>query len=469
MEKRLDRVGSWVLLPLGLLAGTALGCGGGETGETPPPDGQVTWHQDVAPLVAKHCFSCHVAGGIGPFSLADYSSAKGVAGLMLDEVQAGTMPPWSAVETDECKPRFGFEHDPRLSTAEIDTLKKWVEAGTPEGDPATAAPLPEADSIAIQDPSADLPFPAAFTVDGDSDLFQCFVIDPGNTDKMWITEIQLTPGNSRVAHHGLVFLDFSGESEALATNGQFPCFNNPDVPGYLLATWVPGAMPVVTPQGAGMPVFPGSRIVVQMHYHPTGTGPEEDLSTVQLKWTGTEPKYEAAQALIGNFKDLEDDGSGLQLGPNDADPAVPEFRIPANMSGHVEKMVYRQDIPLGIPIYSVGTHMHYVGTDMKIDLVDSTGESECLLQTPKWDFNWQRVYAYRAAIEELPVVGPSDELHMRCTYDNTLDNPFVARALKEKGLTQPTDVLLGEETLDEMCLGIFGILVAPGVLEQIFQ
>lgn len=469
MAKGRNRVGSWALLPVALIAGAALGCGGGETGETPPPDKQVTWHQDVAPIVAQHCASCHVAGGIAPFSLTDYASAKGVAGLMVDEVEAGTMPPWGAVETDECKPLLGFEHDPRLSAAEIDTLKQWVAADVPEGDAATAAPLPDVPSIAIESPSLELPFPSSFTVDGSQDQFQCFVLDPGNTEKMWISEIQLTPGNPKVDHHGLVFLDFNGESDALATNGQFPCFTNPDVAGYLLATWVPGVLPVVTPEGAGMPVFPGSRIVVQMHYHPTGAGPEEDLSTVQLKWSSTEPKYEAAQALIGNFDNVEDDGSGLQPGPNDTDPAVPEFRIPANMSGHVEKMIYRQDIPLGIPIYSVGTHMHYAGTDMKIDLVHKTSEPECLVQTPKWDFSWQRVYQYKASIDDLPRVGPSDELHMRCTYDNSLNNPFIARALKEKGLTQPGDVLLGEQTLDEMCLGIFGILVAPGVLEQLFQ
>jgi hypothetical protein len=47
---------------------------------------------------------------------------------------------------------------------------------------------------------------------------------------------------------------------------------------------------------------------------------------------------------------------------------------------------------------------------------------------------------------------------MRCTYDNTLENPGVVRALGDAGETDPVDVYLGETTLDEMCLGVFGIV-----------
>jgi hypothetical protein len=38
-----------------------------------------------------------------------------------------------------------------------------------------------------------------------------------------------------------------------------------------------------------------------------------------------------------------------------------------------------------------------------------------------------------------------------------MGNPKVVEALHSEGLTEPHDVLLGENTLDEMCLGAFGI------------
>ena len=44
----------------------------GETGDTGPA-AAVTWHQDIAPIVAQKCGGCHVGGGIAPFSLATYA------------------------------------------------------------------------------------------------------------------------------------------------------------------------------------------------------------------------------------------------------------------------------------------------------------------------------------------------------------------------------------------------------------
>ena len=37
---------------------------------------RATWYQDVGPIMATHCMSCHQAGGIAPFALTDYESAR---------------------------------------------------------------------------------------------------------------------------------------------------------------------------------------------------------------------------------------------------------------------------------------------------------------------------------------------------------------------------------------------------------
>jgi hypothetical protein len=105
-----------------------------------------------------------------------------------------------------------------------------------------------------------------------------------------------------------------------------------------------------------------------------------------------------------------------------------------------------------------------VGVDMKIDILRDTAYSqqpvqECLLHTPKWDFNWQRLYQFDEEDPlELPRLRGGDTLQLRCTYDNTLGNDAVAEALEEAGETEPADVYLGQGTLDEMCLGIFGVV-----------
>ena len=66
-----------------------------------------------------------------------------------------------------------------------------------------------------------------------------------------------------------------------------------------------------------------------------------------------------------------------------------------------------------------------------------------------------RGYAYDRPIAELPTINAGDRVKLRCSYDNTMGNAFVKKALAEQHLTGPQTVHLGEQTLDEMCLGAF--------------
>jgi hypothetical protein len=143
--------------------------------------------------------------------------------------------------------------------------------------------------------------------------------------------------------------------------------------------------------------------------------------------------------------------------------------VPAGAKNHIETMLFREDAPYSFPIFSVGTHMHYVGTSMKVELNQPIfDDQQCLIETPNWDFNWQRIYNYDAPVDELPVLAYGDELKFTCNFDNSLDNPFVREALAEQGLEAPVDVELGDETLDEMCIALMGVLMPHGVIEEVF-
>ena len=137
------------------------------------------------------------------------------------------------------------------------------------------------------------------------------------------------------------------------------------------------------------------------------------------------------------------------------------LRIPAGASGHTETML--AEIPADIPelrLWGVGAHMHYVGVDMLIGVQreNSPGPAEeCLLHTPYYSFEWQRLYTYDTTLDDALRVAGGDMLYLRCTYDNTMNNEGVVEALGQQGLDEPIEVFLGEETLDEMCLGVFGI------------
>ena len=420
-----------------------------------------TWHADVAPVIERSCVGCHTAGGVAPFALDTYTAAAPMAAAMAMAVGEGRMPPWGAVSTEECTPRYGWKDDLRLSDAEKALIAEWAETGAAEGDAAFAADLPGALSLALDGANQSLTPVTGFEASGSGDQFMCFTLDPGLASTRWLTGVQIAPGNDAVVHHALIFADPEGASLALAgDDGVYECFGGAGFDdAALIGAWAPGSVANEVPEGSGMEITAGSRIVMQIHYHPAGESAGMDQTTIDLRWTDTEPEMLATLALIGNSDSEE---NGLLPGPND-DNGV-EFRIPANATGHTEEMTYtvgRSGSDYGI--FLAGTHMHYVGTDMAIWLERSEpdiGEdpTECLVQTPKWDFNWQRGYTYDAAVADLPRLNKGDTLRLRCTYDNTLANAGVQQSLEDAGLTEPSDVYLGDETLDEMCLGVFGVL-----------
>jgi hypothetical protein len=451
-------------------ASSTAGAGGAGVAAAP------TWHQDVAPIMAEHCQSCHQDGGIGPFSLQTYEQAQPWATSIAGVVGLGLMPPFLAATTDECEPRFGFKDDLRLGEAKADVVRAWSLAGAPEGDPNTAAPLPIPAELELTDAEVSVTIPAPVTVEGFDDSFICFSLAPDLSplaatgpeaallgDRVLVDALQVHPGNPLIVHHVLVYADPDAESATLANDqGFYDCFGGPGVSNpQLVMAWAPGGTPIQAPEGVAIAIPSSGRLVMQVHYHPVGQPQTDSATSLQLRgYAAGLPDYVATMALIGNSRSASAGGMGLQPGAGDG--AEPEFRIPAGAENHVESM--RLAVPADSPdlrIWAVGTHMHYVGTDMRIGITRATPGSEpaeeCLLQTPEWDFNWQRGYLYDVPIAQAPLARAGDIIELRCTYDNSLNNSFVVEALEQQGLMEPRDVLLGEATLDEMCLGVFGI------------
>jgi hypothetical protein len=485
MSRLLLRLSPSLLVPLALASGCAdvpsagdgSEAGESETGDTGDGDGdgdglaqETTWHQHIAPLMVEKCGQCHREGGIAPFALDDYEQAAPWAELALDAIESGQMPPWGQAVTEECQPRHGFEDDPRLSEEQLALLRDWILDGTPEGDPETAAPVPELAPLDLEGADLSLTIPDMEIGPG-SDQFWCFVLDPQFEGPTFIDATQVVPGNDEIVHHVLIYIDESGQSEQLAgDDGRYECFGGPGLSSpTLIGAWAPGVPPNEMPDQVAMNIPEGAKLVMNVHYHPTGE-PEVDSGTsLDIRLETGAPLYFGQLALIGNIGSSLGPGMGLLPGPNDSTDS-PEFRIPAGVEDHTETMVFR--LPNSIPplkIFSASSHMHYVGTDMLIGLdraepEEGTGiEKECLVQTPNYSFEWQRGYTYDAPLDEVPTAKPGDFLYMRCTYNNSMSNPYVVDALAEQGLSEPVDVYLGEETLDEMCLGVFGVAfsIAP--------
>jgi len=142
-----------------------------------------TYSKDVAPILQKNCQVCHRPGEAGPFSLLTYEEARRRAGKIKDALVDGKMPPWFA------DPHCGkFSNAMGVSTSEIETIVKWADGGTPEGDPRDL-PKPtewvEGWGIGKPDMVFELPIPFEVPAHGVVD-YQHVIVPTNFTEDRWI-------------------------------------------------------------------------------------------------------------------------------------------------------------------------------------------------------------------------------------------------------------------------------------------
>ncbi|HXJ79483.1 MAG TPA: hypothetical protein VMS64_12490, partial [Candidatus Methylomirabilis sp.] len=260
------------LVALAVLGGMALASRAPSTsGQSASDAGRhdtVTWSRDIAPIVQQHCQGCHHPGDIGPFPLVSYDDVYRERKKILRAVERRKMPPWKPV------PGFGdFLDVRRLSDAEIASIREWVAADAPEGNPNDQPPprqWPETWTLgppdAVLAPEDTFEVPAA-----DGDLYRCFVIPTSFAEDRYLSATEFLPGNRKIVHHVLTYLDTTGTSVKLDEADPGPgytCFGGPGfAPAGGIGGWVPGHRPRLNPDGVGVLLPKGARVVMQVHYH----------------------------------------------------------------------------------------------------------------------------------------------------------------------------------------------------------
>ena len=106
---------------------------------------------------------------------------------------------------------------------------------------------------------------------------------------------------------------------------------------------------------------------------------------------------------------------------------------------------------------------HISSTIVRANPSSAQPARECLANGG-WNFDWQRTYQYATSLATLPQVAEGDTISVECTWNNTRANPFVQRMLDDAGLDAPVDILLGEQTTNEMCLEFFGLSIPTSAL-----
>ncbi|HEX2491697.1 MAG TPA: hypothetical protein VHR27_19985, partial [Blastocatellia bacterium] len=193
-----------IIIALTLVAGAVLfALPASQANETKPTAKNVTFSKDVAPIFFKNCAECHRPGESAPMSLLSYKDARPWAKSIREKVVSREMPPWHA------DPRTGeYSNDRRLTEDEIETVKAWVDAQAPEGDPRDLPPQPEiVEGWKIGKPDLILQMPEEFNLEATGpDEYHFFEIDPGFTEDKYVQMAETRPGNRRIVHHINVFI-----------------------------------------------------------------------------------------------------------------------------------------------------------------------------------------------------------------------------------------------------------------------
>ena len=414
-------------------------CGGG-----PVPAAAPTWHQDIAPLVERSCSGCHQPGGIAPFPLTTLEQVTKLGAAVRSAVEAKRMPPFLA--SNDCT---DYVDDPSLSPAEIATLGKWFDAGAPEGVAGTAVNrLEQAGGLTRVDLS--LQMPVDYVPHGTDD-YRCFVIDWPHQTTKYVTGFRAKPGNASTVHHVIGFLippdrvaAYQQLDEAEAGAG-YTCFGGAGVPNdrgiSWVGAWAPGGAGNMYAEGTGLTVKPGSKIVVQVHYNSRTENPGSDRTTLEMA-LADEVRHKAVLTPFTNPDWPR--GMGME---------IPAFQKEVTHTWGLDPTPYLGLMTNGLlpsnqamKIHMTSLHQHLLGTRNRLSIKRADGTHECLLDIPQWDFHWQRNYQFTRA----KVLKPGDQLVISCSWDNSAENQPVLGGTKQLS----RDVKWGENTTDEMCLGV---------------
>ena len=377
--------------------------------------GSVTYSRDIAPIIQGNCSSCHRPGQTAPFSLLTYQDVSRHAEQICEVTASGLMPPWKAVRG------FGHFRDERGLTAdEISLLKKWTESGKPEGDPADRPTLPHfTDGWQLGEPDLILKMDQAYELPASGDDFhQYFVLPIQLRENRLVSAVEFLPGNAKVVHHAAFYLDNTRTARRLDAADPDQGYRGFGNPGFLplttLRNWLPGFTPAHLPKGTGRWIPPGSDLVLEIHYRPSGK-PESDRSTIGIHFAPRSSRQMVSELLVLNL-DLE---------------------IPAGKSRHHHRASYT--LPAATTLFDAAPHMHLLGREMKAVAHLPDGGTTPLVWIRNWDFDWQEQYVFAEPVR-LP---KGTRIVVDCYYDNSSGNPL-------NPSSPPERVRWGGQTKDSM-------------------
>jgi mono/diheme cytochrome c family protein len=358
---------------------------------------EITYARDVAPIFQKNCQQCHQPGAIGPMSLTTYQEVRPWAKSIKQKVLLGEMPPY---RYDRGIGIQSLKYDFRLSDAEIQTIARWVDSGSPQGNPADMPPplsLPDPDKWAFADQfgQPDLVIRTKpFTVEAKGqDVWYRPVVPTGLTKDRCIKAISVKPSakGRAAAHHAnsdlIVFDEQKGEW----------------VERERFSEYAMGKVGELVPPDSCRTLPANSMVRWDVHYYPMGQKIENDVIEMGV-WLYPENYRVPFKQDLKNYSLLMKGG---------------ELEIPPHGTA-VTQGFHSFDSPVRIDSFQPHGHFRLAGMTLEIFYPD-TGKLELISSVSNWTNRWHTSHIY--ADEAAPLVPKGAVLVITGYYDNTSANP----------------------------------------------
>ncbi|HWP37091.1 MAG TPA: hypothetical protein VNL18_06005 [Gemmatimonadales bacterium] len=337
------------------------------------------------------------------------------------------MPPWLP------EPVVRFIGERRLSAEELRLIRRWVEAGAPEGDPADLPPAPEFPAgWQLGQPDLVVTLPSYTAPAGERDRYRNLVAPIPVFSVRHVKAVELRPGAG--VHHATMLLDTTATSRDLDAADAEPGFDGMDLqsaafhPAGFFVGWTPGRIATPGVDSLAWRLSPGTDLVLQVHL-PAHGAPLTITPQVGLHFAQAPP---ARSPVV------------IMLGSRDID-------IPPARSDYTVSDTYL--LPVDVEVLSLYPHAHYLGKELEGFATLPGGRKRWLIHIKDWNFNWQDEYRLAEPI----FVPRGSTLTMRWRYDNSADNP-------RNPTRPPRRVLYGPRSVDEM--GDLVIQVLPHTAED---
>lgn len=270
-----------------------------------------------------------------------------------------------------------------------------------------------------------------------SDDYRCFMMDLAFEEDTFITGIDVQPDNRQLVHHANLFLippAFAARVEQLEASeetGGYRCYGDAGISNTnLIGAWVPGAQPIFLPTDTAIVIPKGSRVVLQTHFN-TVYAPTAPVAPEVHMFTQAQPPLKRARAMpIAHLT----------------------FEVPPGEKESSHSIIVRNVSNKPWTVIGTAAHLHELATKVKVEVLRTDGSRECILDIPRWDFNWQQ--EYRFLDDQWLEVKPNERVRLTCVFDNSPENqPIIDGARRA-----PRPVRWGGKTDDEMCLNFLVLL-----------